>query len=168
MPTTSDQTTSSLPLRTAMESRDLAAALDAFAPEAVFHSPLTDRLAVTGREQIGAVIEMVLATFEGLHYTAEARSGDTAFLVGRAKIAGTEIELVDHMTLGPDGKIRVLTVFFRPLPAAARAMRVIGAEFGRRKSPARAAVISGLTRPLGALTRIGDPIGARLIRSTLP
>ena len=31
--------------RAAMESRDVAAVVDSFAPDAVFHSPLTERLA---------------------------------------------------------------------------------------------------------------------------
>ena len=67
----------------------------------------------------------------------------------------------------PDGKIRELTAFFRPLPAAALALRLIAAGLVRRKSPARAMVVSSLTRPLAALTRAGDPVGARLVRSAL-
>jgi hypothetical protein len=38
------------------------------------------------------------------------------------------------------------TVFFRPLPAAAAALRLIGAGLGRRRSAARGALISGLPR----------------------
>jgi len=71
------------------------------------------------------------------------------------------------MRLGPDGKIEEFTVFFRPLPATAAALRLIGAGLGRRKSPARAAIISALARPLAFMTRTGDGIGVRLVRSTL-
>jgi len=156
-----------LTLRSAMEARDLAAALDAFAADAVLHSPLTDRLTFTGREQIGAVIQIILEVFEGLRYTDELHSGDRAVLIGTAKVAGTDIEMVDHMRLDENGKIRELTVFFRPLPAIAVAMRLIGAGLGRRDSRARAGVISLLTRPLGSVTAVGDRIGVRLVRPTL-
>jgi len=60
-----------------------------------------------------------------------------------------------------------MTVFFRPLPATAVALRLIGAGLSRRKSPIRAAVVATLARPLGFMTRAGDGIGVRLVRPTL-
>ena len=156
-----------LPLRAAMEARDVAAVVDAFAPDAVLRSPLTTRLTFTGHEQIGALAQVLVEVFEDLRYTDEAIVGTTGFLAWRARIGGQEIEGVDLLRLTPDGKVRELTVFFRPLPAAALALRLIAAGLVRRKSPARAMVVSSLTRPLAALTRAGDPIGARLVRSAL-
>ncbi len=156
-----------LAIRTAMEAHDLAAAVDAFAEDAVLRSPLTGKLTFQGHEQIGAIMEVVLDVLDGLHYTDELRTGDRAVLVAGARVAGTEIELVDHMRLDENGKIRDLTVFFRPMPAIAVAMRLIGSGLGRRKSRARAATISALTRPLGVMTAVGDPVGVRLVRPTL-
>ena len=156
-----------LPLRAAMEARDLDAAVDSFAPDAVLRSPFTAGLAFTGREQIRAVIAVILDAFSDLRYTDEVRSENAAVLVSSARVGGQDIEMVDHMRLRPDGRIGEFTVFFRPLPAAAVALRVIGAGLGRRKSPARAALISALARPLGFMTRVGDGIGVRLVRSSL-
>lgn len=156
-----------LPLRVAMEHKDLASVIEAFAPDAVFRSPLTEKLTFTGREQIGALTQIVFEVFDDFHYTEEVRTADAAFLVARARVGGQEIEMVDHIRLGLDGKIRELTVFFRPLPATATALRLIGAGLGRRKSRTRAAVISSLSRPLGFLTRAGDAFGVRLVRPTL-
>jgi ketosteroid isomerase-like protein len=156
-----------LTLRTAMEARDLAAAQDAFTPDAVVRSPLTGRLTFNGREQIGAILQVILDVFDDLHYTDELHSDDGAVLVASARLGGTDIEMVDHMQLDENGKIRELTVFFRPLPAIAVAMRLIGAGLGRRKSRARAGVISALTRPLGLMTALGDRIGVWLVRPTL-
>ena len=156
-----------LPLRAAMEAGDAAAVTDAFAPDAVLRSPLTARLTFTGHEQIGALAQVLVEVFEDLRYTDEAIVGTTGFLAWRARIGGQEIEGVDHLRFGPDGKIREFTAFFRPLPAAAVALRLMGAGLARRKSPARAVVVSILTRPLAALTRAGDPIGVRLVRSAL-
>jgi hypothetical protein len=72
--------------------------------------------------------------------------------------------MVDHLRLNADGRIYEQTVFFRPLPATAAALRALGTRLGRRKSPVRGAIVSALTRPLGFMTRAGDGIGARLVR----
>jgi hypothetical protein len=156
-----------LPLRAAMEARDVAAVVDAFAPDAVLRSPLTARLTFTGHEQIGALAQVLVEVLDDLRYTDEACEGATGFLAWSARIGGQEIEGVDLLHFGPDGKIREFTAFFRPLPAAALALRLIAAGLVRRKSPARAMVVSNLTRPLAAMTRAGDPIGVRLVRSAL-
>lgn len=156
-----------LPLRAAMEARDVAAVVDAFAPDAVFRSPLTTRLAFVGHEQIGALVQVLVEVFDDLRYTDEACHGTTGFLAWRARMGGEPIEGTDLMQFGPDGKIQEITVFFRPLPAAALALRLIGAGLVRRKSPARAVVVSGLARPLAIMSRAGDPIGVRLVRSAL-
>lgn len=153
--------------RAAMEARDRAAVVDTFAPGAVFRSPLTTRLTFEGREQIGALIDVVLDVFDDFHYTDEVGDGDEVFLVARARIAGRDLEMVDHIRLDEQGKIRELTVFFRPLPAIAVAMRLIGSGLVRPHSAVRATAISLLTRPLGFLTRVGDRLGVRLVRPAL-
>ncbi|MBF9072825.1 nuclear transport factor 2 family protein [Streptacidiphilus fuscans] len=156
-----------LALRAAMEARDASAVLDTFAPDAVFRSPLTMRLVFAGRSEIGVLVEVLLDVLEDFHYTDEVSSGMTGFLAWSARIGGQPIEGTDLLRVGPEGKITEFTVFFRPLPATARALHVLGTRLVRRKSPAMARVVSGLTWPLAALTRAGDPIGARLIRSAL-
>ena len=103
---------------------------------------------------------------EDLRYTDQACDGSTGFLAWRARIEDQQIDDVDLLQFGPDGKIKEFRVFFRPLPAAASRC-LIGTGLVRRKSPARAVVVSGLTRPLEIMTRAGDPSGVRLVRSTL-
>jgi FAD/FMN-containing dehydrogenase len=149
--------------RAAMEAGDVAAVVDSFAPDAVFRSPLTERLAFTGSAQIGAVTEVVLGVFDDLRYTDEMSGDDTGYLVWRARVSGLEIESVDLLRFGPDGKIHEATAFFRPLPAAAAALRMIGAGLARKKSPARAAAVSVLAAPLAFFARTGDPVGVRLV-----
>ncbi len=150
-----------------MERRDVRAVADAFATDAEFHSPLTDRLTFKGREQIAALATIVLDVFENFRYTDELMGDEVGFLVGRAQVDGLEIEFVDHLRFDRDGRIANITVFFRPLPAAAAALRRIGARLGRRKSPMRGAVISMPARPLALMTRIGDAIGAGLLRASI-
>jgi hypothetical protein len=156
-----------LPLRSAMEARDVAAAVEAFAPDAVFRSPFTSRLSFRGREQIGRLTEVVLDIFEDLHYTDELRGADSAVLVSEARVGGLDVELTDHLRLGPQGAIEVCTVFMRPLPAATVALRLIGAGLGRGHSEPRGMLISALARPLGLMAQVGDRVGVALVRPCL-
>jgi ketosteroid isomerase-like protein len=81
-----------LPLRAAMEARDLAAVTDSFAPDAVLRSPLTGRLTFSGRDQIATITRVILEVFQDFHYTDELRSGDTAVLIARARVGGQDLE----------------------------------------------------------------------------
>jgi len=166
MPELSENATM-LPLRAGVEARDLAAVVNAFASDAVVHSPITGILTFTGHEQIGAVFGVILDVFKDIRYTDELRGAGSAVLVASAQVDGTDIQLVDHMRLDESGKISELTVFFRPMPAIAVSARAIGEGLGVRRSRSRARVISALVRPLIPLTRVGDRIGARLIGPTL-
>jgi hypothetical protein len=156
-----------LPLRTAMEARDLSAVMDTFAPDAILRSPFTSSLAFQGREQIHAIMQLILEVYEDLRYTDEIQGADSAVLVATARVGGSEVHMVDHIQLDQNGKISEVTVFFRPLPAVAVAMRVIGSGLGRRQSAARGHAISALTRPLGLMTSVGDRVGVRLVRPVL-
>ena len=152
------------PLRSAMEARDIVAVADAFAPDAAFHSPLTSLLTFKGRAEIAPLMEVILDVLEDFRYTDELGDGDRGFLVAKARVGGQAIEIVDHMSFAPDGRIKDFTVFFRPLPAAATALRAIGIALGRRRSRARAFLISALAHPLALMTRVGDSLGVRLAR----
>jgi hypothetical protein len=156
-----------LPIRIAMEAGDLPAVVDSFAPDAVVRSPFTSKMTFNGHEQIGAITKVILEVLEDFHYTDEVRSGSSAFLVSRARVGGLDIEMVDHLQLNDDEKIQDFTVFFRPLPASAVAMRLIGAKLGRRRGQVRAAAISTLATPLAFMTRVGDGVGVRMVRSTV-
>ena len=156
-----------LALRTAMENKDLAAVVDAFTPDAVLHSPLTARLSFTGHDQITTLTRVIFDVLDDLHYTGELRGPDAAVLISRARVGGKDLEVIDHLRLRPDGKIAEMTVFFRPLPAAAAALRLIGTGLGQRTSPMRGMLISVLTRPLTFMTESGDKLGVRLLRSSL-
>ena len=156
-----------LPVRAAMEARDRAAVVDAFAEDAILRSPLTANLVFTGRDQVASIIDVLLEALEDLSYSDELIGDDTAVLVGTMQLRGVSVHFTDHLKLRPDGKISEMTVFFRPLPATTAAMRVIGAGLGRRKSKLRGQTISALVAPLAFMTRTGDGLGVRLLKPTL-
>lgn len=156
-----------LPFRTAVEARDHAALMDAFAPDAVLRGPNTNRVAIEGREQIGALYRVIFEVVDDLRFTDELHSGESAVLVARGQVDGTDIEVVDHFRLDEDGRIRELTVFFRPLPAIAVANRAIGARLARRRSRIMGKIVSLLARPLVVQTRINDRFADRVVRRGL-
>ena len=161
------QSPTKLPVRAAMEARDRAAVVDAFAEDAVLRSPFTPSLVFTGRDQLAALVDVLLDALEDLSYSDELIGDDTAALVGTMQLRGVSVNFTDHLKFRPDGKISEMTVFFRPLPATAAAMRVIGAGLGRRKSKLRGRTISALVAPLAVMTRTGDGLGVKLVRPTL-
>lgn len=133
----------------------------------MFHSPFTDKLRFTGREQIRVLTAIVLDVFENLRYIDEARVGDAGFLVARAQVGGQDIEIVDHLRFNDAGQIQDFTVFLRPLPAVATALRVIGSRLARRKRAARGALVSTMARPLVFMSRTGDGVGVKLVSAGL-
>jgi hypothetical protein len=147
-----------------MEARDRRAVVEAFAENAVLRSPFTDNLAFEGREQLGAIVAVILDVLDDLTYTDELHGNGTAVLVGHATVGGLALQFSDHLKLRDDGLIQEMTVFFRPLPATTAAMRRIGEGLGRRKSTPRARMISSLVAPMAFMARTGDRIGVRLIK----
>ncbi len=163
--TTLDST--QFPLRAGVQARDLDAIVQAFASDAIVHSPITDRFMFTGHAEIRALFSVILETFEDIRYTDELRGGDTGMLMLKARIGGSDIEVTDHMRLDEQGRIQELTVFFRPMPAIAVSTLALGAGLARRKSSLRALTVSLLVRPLILFTRIGDVLAVRLVRPAL-
>jgi ketosteroid isomerase-like protein len=152
-----------LPLRAAMEARDRAAAVEAFAEDAVVRSPFTDNLTFTGHEQLDALIAVILDVLEDLTYTDELHADNAAVLVGHASVDGLRLQFSDHLTLR-DGLISEMTVFFRPLPATTAAMRRFGEGLGQQRSRFRGRMINAIATPLALMARTGDRAGVRLLR----
>ncbi|HUA12626.1 MAG TPA: nuclear transport factor 2 family protein [Solirubrobacteraceae bacterium] len=163
----SDAARSPLALRTALEEGDVEAAVACFAADAVLRSPLTDALAFRGHDEIRTVTEIVLASFQERSYGEVVAAGPTAFIAWSALVGGRSIEVVDRLELDGDGRIRELSVFCRPLPAATAALRVVGTALARRNGRARAALVSAATFPLATLAGAGDAVGLELVRPAL-
>jgi hypothetical protein len=159
--------TETLAIRKAIEARDVDAAVECFASDAVLYSPFTAQVKFRGRDQIRLITSVLLEVAQDFRYTSELRDGNLAVLCASARVGGIDIDFVDHLRLDTDGLIEEFIVFTRPLPATAAALRVFGAALGRRKSAARGAVISLLAAPLAFMTRSGDKFGVALLRPSI-
>jgi hypothetical protein len=146
-----------------MEAGDRDAVVAAFAEHAVLRSPFTDSLAFEGRDQLDALVAVILNVLADLKYTEELRGDGTAFLVGEARVDGSRVQFSDYLKLDRDGLVREMTVFFRPLPGTTAAMRRFGEGLARNKSRFRARAVSSMAAPLAFAARMGDRLGVRLL-----
>jgi SnoaL-like domain len=101
--------------RAAVEAGDVQAAAELFSEDIVFHSPATFH-PFTGRENVTRLLGLVAETFEDFRYTDELDAGEGLHgLIFRAAIGGREIEGIDLLRVGADGRIEDFTVMLRPI-----------------------------------------------------
>jgi SnoaL-like domain len=100
--------------RAAAEAKDLSRLDELFAEDAVLRSPVVYH-PHEGREAIAIVLGAVLSVFEDFRYTAQLESDDKAVLVFEARVGDREVQGVDMLTFGPDGRAVELTVMVRPM-----------------------------------------------------
>ena len=100
--------------RAAVERMDIGAVGELFAPDIVFHSPVTFHPFV-GRETVTRLLAIVAGTFEEFRYTDELQTDGAHALIFRASVAGRELEGIDLLRLDEDGLICDFTVMIRPM-----------------------------------------------------
>ena len=104
------------PFRRAAESKDIDLLTETLHEDVVLHSPVLFR-GFEGRDTVVTVITHVAATLENFSYIDELAEGDTVVLRFKATVGDRELEGIDFLQLGPDGRVRELTVFMRPFSA---------------------------------------------------
>jgi limonene-1,2-epoxide hydrolase len=106
-------------LRTALEARDLDAAVALLAPDVVFRSPIVHK-PYRGPEAVRALLEGVLAVFEDFRYERAIGAPDAAdhALVFAARIGDRELQGCDFLHQNADGQIDEFVVMVRPLSGA--------------------------------------------------
>lgn len=116
------------PFRTAIEARDLDAAVALLREDVVFRSPAVFK-PYHGRDAMRRILEAVMAVFEDFHYVREIGAADARdhALVFEARVGDKQIEGCDFIQLDEDGAISAFTVMVRPMSgmlALAEAMKV--------------------------------------------
>ena len=111
--------------RSAVERGDHEAAADLLAEDVTFHSPIVHRI-YRGRAAVAPVLAAVVTVFEDFRYTAEYVSAggsdsggsDGAVLAFSCRVGDRDLDGVDILRFGADGKIVEFTVMVRPYSAA--------------------------------------------------
>lgn len=100
----------------AVERMDIDAIGELFAPQIVFHSPVTFHPFI-GKPTVTRLLGEVAQVFEDFRFTDELQMDGAHALIFRASVAGKEIEGVDLLRFDDDGLIADFTVMLRPLSA---------------------------------------------------
>jgi hypothetical protein len=104
------------PFRRAAEAKDLDLLRECLTEDIVLHSPILFR-GFEGRDVAAFVLQNVIEVLEGFRYVDELAGEDTVTLRFKANVGDLEIEGIDFLELAPDGRVREMTVFLRPLKA---------------------------------------------------
>jgi hypothetical protein len=157
-----DAGSTATPLRAAVEARDLDAVLAALAPDIVLRSPILE-VPFIGVDEAGDLFAVLLEEVWPFTYLEEI-PGDPHILHFTAEIKGTRLEGIDLLRFDDQGRVKELTVLFRPLPATAAFLSAMGPSLGRRRAGAgRAALLRVAGAPVSALMRTAAATAPRLL-----
>jgi hypothetical protein len=117
--------------RKAAENKDFAGAEELFSPDVVFRSPAVFK-PYAGLAAIGVILRTVADVFEDFRYLDQVETGETAVLIFEARVGDRELNGVDVLRFGEDGRIAEMMVMIRPLSG----LNALGEEMGRRLSAA--------------------------------
>ena len=150
------------PLRVAFEARDHDGIVAALAPDVVLTSPIFE-VPFTGIDEAGDLFAVLLDALWPITYVDEI-PGDPHVLHFTAEIKGKTLEGIDLLRFDDQGRIKEITVFFRPFPAVAAFLSETGPKLARRRGGGgRAAVLSVAGAPVSALMRTTAATGPRLL-----
>jgi len=151
------------PYRTLWQTHDLDAWANALDPGVVLRSPITS-MPFTGRDAAIELFAVLLDSLSELEITDELTDGDTRAFCWRARAGADEqMEGVDIVRHGEQGKITEITVTIRPLAAIGTFAAAIGPPLAARRSREREAIARVMSVPLKALLAIPDAVVPRLV-----
>lgn len=117
--------------RARAEAKDFSGIEDLFSEDVVFRSPLVFK-PYEGREALEKLLGFVVQVFEDFRYVEQVETGDTAVLMFEARVEDRDLQGVDILRFGADGKIRELIVMVRP----ASGVQALGAAMGAKLAAA--------------------------------
>ena len=115
--------------RSAVEAKDMDAAVALLADDVVFHSPVVFK-PYQGRAAVGTVLRAVVEVFEDFEYVRELTDGADQALVFRARVGDRQLEGLDLLRLDASGAIAELTVMIRPLQGVLALAEAMKAKLG--------------------------------------
>lgn len=113
--------------RRAVEAKDLSRLEELFSPEVVFRSPAVFK-PYEGLDALRLLLGAVAEVLEDLRYVDQVETGDTAVLIFHARTGDRELDGVDILRFGDDGRVREMMVMIRPLSG----LNAVVGEMGRR------------------------------------
>jgi ketosteroid isomerase-like protein len=100
--------------RAAAEAKDFSSAQELFAEDVVFRSPVVFK-PYEGRDALLVLLGAVVRVFEDFRYVEQVETGDTAVLMFEAKVGDRDVQGVDILRFGVEGRVREMVVMVRPM-----------------------------------------------------
>lgn len=100
--------------RAAAEAKDFSAIDELFTEDVVFRSPVVYK-PYEGRDAVAMLLGAVSQVFEDFRYTDQIETGDSAALMFSARIGERELDGIDYVHFGSDGRIDEMAVYIRPM-----------------------------------------------------
>lgn len=150
--------------RAAVDAGDVEALLACVTPDVTLKSPITDQFEFRGAAQLRDLMEDVFAVVGERRFHADLGDDRHRVLRASGRVRGIAVEESIHVTLGADGLIERIELFFRPLPGLTALAAALGPRVARRRGRAQGAVVAALMAPLAFMTRHGEKAGVRLAR----
>jgi hypothetical protein len=113
--------------RAAIERGDLDGMVATLADDVVLHSPVSFK-PFEGREAVAQLFEILVRTFEDFRYTDDLPGEEVHAMIFRARIGDREVEGLDLIRPGPDGRIADFTVMVRPLTGVVALAEAVGPQ----------------------------------------
>jgi hypothetical protein len=152
------------PFAAAVAERDHPALVELLADDVVLYSAIT-ATPFEGRELVAELYMSVIESFEQVEVIEDFAAGDAYAFFWRGRIEGRFVEGVDRLRLDPEGKVREVTIWGRPLSGLATFLTGIGFRFARRRRGRLVAMALKLTSlPLPPLFSLLDPVTRWLVR----
>ena len=134
------------------------------AHDAVLHSPITDRFQFEGREAVLHVLRAAMAVLDDRTYDTPLMTSGHVALRLSARVRSRPLEAVTTLDVAPDGLIREIKVFVRPLPGLAAFAAGIVPLVARPGGRAPSTAASLLLRPLASVIRGGERLVIPAVR----
>jgi hypothetical protein len=99
--------------RSAVERRDIDAAVELLADDVVFRSPAVFK-PYEGRETVATILKTVFGVFEDFRYTDELAGDGVHALIFEARVGDRDVQGLDLIRPDDDGRIAEFTVMVRP------------------------------------------------------
>ena len=151
--------------RAAGERSDLAAFLETLAPTVKLRSPISFRARFEGFDDVAALMQEVFVVLQDIEYFEDVGTATTRALFYRGRVKRQAVEGAILVRLDDGASVAEMTMFFRPLPGLTALTARLTPRLTARRSRARALLVAAMTRPVAALTRIGDSLGVRLMQA---
>ena len=117
------------PFGEAVLAGDHDAAVATLADDVEFRSPAVHK-PYHGKETVEGILRLVATVFENFRSTNEWREGRTTILFFEANVGDRELQGIDILEDGPDGRVAKLTVMIRPLSGLQAVARTMAARLG--------------------------------------